>query len=846
MIPVETSDAARSSGRFSLKRALVSALAVIVVAGCSSSGNDGSRAIATDQATAQPASQPADLPTSAALASADVTVVPDGPLFPRDRPLPSGILTVYEPQIEEHVNFKEVTAWSAAAYQPDAGERTYGAVKYRARFVTNFNERTVTVYEREVLETYFPEVADTHMPVLDAEIRGSVRTDLEVIPLDVLLAYLSDDAAQANSVDVLHEPPAIIHLTEPTMMVRFDGEPILVPVAEDSQLMIAINTNWDLFYSEATGSYSLLLGDGWVETTSLEADWRTAGAPDGLEALPEDDRWARVRAAMPGTAIEPAKMPKIIVATKPTELIVTDGAPRFENIKNTPLTVIANTSSDVIFDRDDRYHYFLTSGRWFRAKSLEGPWQAVTELPAAFADIPVDHPRAHVRASVPGTSEANFAVIQAQVPQTAAVSRDAEAPTVRYANDAPVFEMIQGTGVARATNTNFDVLKVGNLYYLCHEAVWFTSANPTGPWTVAETVPGEIYAIPAASPSHHVTYVTVYESTPSTVYVGYTSGYHHSYISFGVVVYGSGYYWPPYYNPYLYPWYPSWYYYPYPHTYGYASYYHPVTGTYGHGHYAYGPYGGYWGGERYNPRTGRYGQGAYAWDYNDAAYAGWSYSPRTDIGVETQQAIHWSDGNSYESWGETVVSRGDEWVRSERVGTEDGFRRNIETSRGGQGVQVRGDQGRATVFQTGDGDLYAGANGNVFRHSEEGGWERRQDGDWQTVDPNEIRQDVQGRANELTPAERAAAQDRARGITSEQRQAARDRTSQARQDLGNQQRTNPRGTSQTARSRDSLSQYDRLDRAQRARTSGNQRYRNYQNYRGGVSRGGRRGGFRRR
>ena len=89
----------------------------------------------------------------------------------------------------------------------------------------------------------------------------------------------------------------------------------------------------------------------------------------------------------------------------------------------------------------------------------------------------------------------------------------------------------------------------------------------------------------------HVTHVKVYDSDPSSVSMGYTSGYYGSYVSYGVVVYGSGWYYPPYYyyNPYYYN-YPI--YYPYPHSYGAGAWYNPNTGTYGRGARAYGPYGG--------------------------------------------------------------------------------------------------------------------------------------------------------------------------------------------------------------------------------------------------------------
>jgi hypothetical protein len=51
--------------------------------------------------------------------------------------------------------------------------------------------------------------------------------------------------------------------------------------------------------------------------------------------------------------------------------------------------------------------------------------------------------------------------------------------------------------------------------------------------------------------------VKVYDVTPEVVYVGYTPGYYGSYYYHGAVVYGSGWYYTPWYGPYYYPRYPT-------------------------------------------------------------------------------------------------------------------------------------------------------------------------------------------------------------------------------------------------------------------------------------------------
>src|SRR5262249_17561169 len=145
----------------------------------------------------------------------------------------------------------------------------------------------------------------------------------------------------------------------------------------------------------------------------------------------------------------------------------------------------------------------------------------------------------------PGTGEAEDAVLLAAIPRTAEISRKDAQAEVQYIG-TPEFTAISGTSVSYAKNTPSDVLRIGDLYYLCFQGVWFISTSATGPWHAAEKIPPEIYTIPESSPKYHVTYVRVYDTTPTTIIVGYTPGYYGAYVSAGVVVWGTGYYYPPY------------------------------------------------------------------------------------------------------------------------------------------------------------------------------------------------------------------------------------------------------------------------------------------------------------
>ena len=76
---------------------------------------------------------------------------------------------------------------------------------------------------------------------------------------------------------------------------------------------------------------------------------------------------------------EPGPAPRVIVVTTLSELIAIQGTPVLGPIANTQLSSVTNTESDLFYHAGTRSYYFLTSGRWFRAPGLQGPWQYASE-----------------------------------------------------------------------------------------------------------------------------------------------------------------------------------------------------------------------------------------------------------------------------------------------------------------------------------------------------------------------------------------------------------------------------------------------------------------------------------
>ncbi len=553
---------------------------------------------------------------------------PDGG-WPRRYVAPDGAeIVIYEPQIMSWENQQQMTLLAAVSYLPKGSTMPQlGTITAEAHTRVSVEQRLVDFSSFGIIRSNFPGATREQAGAAVAAIKASMPVRERVIALDRVLAYLDASSIRPKNVDgVKADPPVVFFSTRPAVVVNLDGNPVWSPI-QGNELRVAVNTNWDLFEHPSSKTLFLRHETTWMKASDLNGPWVAAGQlPASFAKLPADENWKEVRAALPGRTVAASALPTVFVSTKPAELILLRGQPQYEPVGGTRLLWVRNTEADVFRLGSGGPVYFLVAGRWFSAPDFRGPWTFATPtLPAEFAKIPLEHERSRVLASVPGTQEAAEAVLLAQVPQTARVSKKmVSAPDVAYSGD-PEFQPIESTSVARATNTDKDVFKVGNLYYMCFQGVWFQSSTASGPWEVTGDVPQQIYEIPVSSPSHHVTYVTVEDDDDEWVVYASAAAYTGLMVAWGTAVWGTGYYYPPYIGygglyPAYYPHYP---------TYGYGARYNPWTGSYGRGAAVYGPYGGAGVGARYNPRTGSYARGAAAYGPYGARGVAGAYNPRT-------------------------------------------------------------------------------------------------------------------------------------------------------------------------------------------------------------------------
>jgi hypothetical protein len=570
-----------------------------------------------------------------------------GDRWPKTAELDGATYTVYQPQLDSWDSFNLAAHAAVSVLAPGSQAPTFGVLRITAKTNVDRLARTVYFTDTTVQAAIFPSApnwAASYQQAFQALfIKGPFTVALD--RMEAALAVLNAQN-QAKSVPVQNPVPQFVFSTTPAVLVTIDGDPVWRPVAGTSYERV-LNTR-PLLLRDASGTIYFHLFDGFLKAPGLVGPWTAAtavpaditkaavdlgasGAVDLMEGPPDEKTGKKPSLA--------STVPGVIVVTKPTELIVTDGSADMQELVGTHLLYVANTDANVFENLDDQQVYVLVSGRWFKAPAFKGPWQyvAAKDLPAAFMSIPDNSPKENVKASIPGTAQAKEAMIATQIPQTAQVDR-AQAKYAPELPGAPDTKPIEGTQLNYVVNSSVPLIQVpGGTWFALQKAVWFTAPTLQGPWLVASSVPGEIYAIPPSSPLYYATYVRIYDSTPTTVTVGYLPGYMGTYVVDGTVVYGTGYAYAPYIGTTV--WYGT------PVTYGYAAgiAWTPWTG-WGYGFGMGWAYGAAW--------------GAAAWGWGAAPYWGGYYGAWGAAGAYGAWGPgSWAanSGNVYHQWGNTAA-----------------------------------------------------------------------------------------------------------------------------------------------------------------------------------------------
>jgi len=591
-------------------------------------------------------------------------------------------------------------------------EPVFGAIWMTARASANRDARTVELQGFKVTKVVFLQADADKQAELGKTLEDELTDWKPVMKMDELTATLElADVELPQAADLGTEPPEILYSDSPALLVSIDGKPLLRQ-RENSNLVQVVNTPFLIVLSYETNLYYLYDGKEWLQATDVPGPWGPAHYPPAT--VVELTAQHAYELTLEFEARTPDNLPKIIIATKPSELIVTDGPAKYSNIDGIGLSYLSNSESRLLKEDASDKKFVLLSGRWYTSDALQGPWTYLepSALPADFSKIPPKSAVGEVLTSIPGTQEAKDAAIDAAVPQMAAIKRD-QTIAVSYDGTAK-FEPIEGTEMQYAINTDTSVIMVDGTYYCVDQGVWYVADKAWGPWVVATSVPDDIHTIPANSPVYNASYVHVFDSNDEEVYAGYYPGYYGSYLYGDNLVYGTGWRYRPWSGVHFYA---------RPATWGFQVHYNPRFGwgfgpSYKSGYFPYSV--GFrswnpccfWGPSRwgargpYDPR-GRYDPRS---RYNPLG-------PANSIG-------RYDTRGAYDPLGV-----GDPRGAADPRGPHDP--RGVGDPHTLAGVRgTPGPQGPAEPLGGGArNNVYSDPNGDVYRHSN-GAWESRGSGGW--------------------------------------------------------------------------------------------------------------------
>jgi hypothetical protein len=683
-------------------------------------------------------------------------------------------IKVYEPEPE---SFKGNTLMFRSAISilgQGSNDPVFGAFWATAKVETDRDNRTMMINTLDVTSIRIPAIEgqDT-IDYIDDALETQFPQSAGPISLDAIVATLNQNQQETKiSQGISNKPPKVMFVTKPTMLVLIDGEPKLQN-NKDLKLDMVVNTPFTIV-KNTDGRFYLYGQKRWYVSNAATGPYQYTNGQvpppiQSVGSLIASKQQANSGDNVKSSSGDPNVVPDIIVSTTPAELIQSNGEPNFTPIQGTNLLYMSNSDNDIFMDENSQQYFVLISGRWFQTKNLvSDSWTyiAADQLPADFAKIPPGSPKDNVLASVAGTDAAKDAVMDAEIPQTAKVDRSTATTNVTY-DGRPKFTDIDGTNLQYAVNTSSTVIRNGGdgRFYVVDNGVWFVSDNASGPFVVSTVRPVDVDLIPPSVPVYNAKYVNIYDVDPNYVYTGYTPGYLNSFVYGPTVVYGTGFYYQPWYGAY---------YYPRPWSWGFNFGYTPYFGWgfgwgysqswfsvgfgygYGYGGYGYGYRGcGWWGPSFYHPAVwggyhggarpyGFYGNNFYVHNNIHVNYANNVYRNRGGVASQTYRpggiatrTMNYNRPTLNETRPSGNMNPG---PNSARPGTNNNYNRP-GTNEAPAGRPATGS-GNPSNNGSPRPSVYSDRQGNVYqRQQSNSNWQQRQNRTWNPV--NNSRPEVQ-------------------------------------------------------------------------------------------------------
>ena len=264
--------------------------------------------------------------------------------WPRIRTENGNTLIIYQPQVDEWKDFRELDGRMAISLTPAGGKPALGVVVLHGQTTVDNDNQMVLIANIKLKKTSFPAL-DPATAIQMEQLLVRILPTAVTITLQQFAAIVPKPASVPN-VPLKNDPPGIFVSYKPAILLDVDGPPVRAQV-QGARLEYVVNTHWPLFFDQPSSMFYLLAGEQWLTAASLEGPW--AGArklPKDMTILARQAEWKDLKKFIPPP---PSKantvVPKIFYSTSPAEVILFNGKPDYAQIPGTGLKYATNTKS---------------------------------------------------------------------------------------------------------------------------------------------------------------------------------------------------------------------------------------------------------------------------------------------------------------------------------------------------------------------------------------------------------------------------------------------------------------------------------------------------------------------
>src|ERR1017187_4974741 len=208
------------------------------------------------------------------------TITPDP--WPREFTTPKGNTAVmYQPQIE---TFKGDTFAARAAVsvtKKDEKGPKFGVIFFTARVSVDRDDRSVEILGVKVNRVRFPDITPEKEKAFAEIVEAEVPKWNLVISYDrVIEAVKVADREKKSAQGLKNDPPKVLFVQEPTVLVLLDSEAQLRDVESPPALKVVVNTAFFMVLDTRNNRYYLAGGrKWWYEAPDAKGPWRSIGGP---------------------------------------------------------------------------------------------------------------------------------------------------------------------------------------------------------------------------------------------------------------------------------------------------------------------------------------------------------------------------------------------------------------------------------------------------------------------------------------------------------------------------------------------------------------------------------------